>query len=159
MANALSAPVYEVRQDSEWYQQKFKRRQLLADFFKEINNTYFKDNGFSFYSSTRFGVHKDSRDFEMYKNELKKQPTEHGVHLFKENTVHYKVFKELLQQIGDDDPFKSHNVFGINNISKQQWVGDRWFFGVKDESQIEGNEAQAIDYKKYLTILMENMED
>jgi hypothetical protein len=153
----LDAPVYEVKQDSEWYKNRVKRDLQIKEFFKKINAEYFKDNGFSFYHSEWFGVQGDSADYETYKDEVMKNPNKDGVHIIKKRSKYFAIFKELLEQIDDSSPFKSHDVLGFNNISGSQWVGNRWFFGVKHEEFVKGEEVTLIDYKEYLKVVMDSL--
>lgn len=153
----LDAPVYEVKQDSEWYIDMVKRDLQIKEFFKKINSEYFRDNGFSFYHSEWFGVQDDSLDYETYKDEVAKKPNKDGVHIFKKRSKYFPIFKELLEHIEDRNSFKSHDVLGLNNISGSQWVGDRWFFGAKHEKFVKGDEVLPIDYKDYLKIVMDSI--
>jgi hypothetical protein len=156
--SALDAPVYEVKQDSRWYKSEVKREQDIKNFFERINTQYFSDNGFSFYHSEYFGVNHKSKDYETYKDEVTKNPNKDGVHTFKKRSKHFKVFKEMIEQIENSSPFKKHDVFGLNNLTASQWIGDRWFFGVKNEKSVKSDEVEPIDYKEYLKLLMENLD-
>ncbi|CDQ22608.1 hypothetical protein [Halobacillus karajensis] len=156
----LDAPVYEVKQDSEWYKKTMARRKRQEKFFKEINEKYFKDNGFSYYHSEWFGVQGDSEDYEVYKNELRKNPDKNGVHIFKKNSKYFKAFKEMLDEVeGDFSPFASHDRLGLNNMSGSQWIGDRWFFGVKRESEVKSDEVEKIDFKDYLAVVAKSLDE
>jgi hypothetical protein len=155
--HTLNAPVYEVKQDSDWYKSQVKRDSEIKEFFKKINSEYFKDNGFSFYHSEWFGVQANSLDYETYKNEVMKNPNRDGVHIFKKRSKYFPLFKELLDSIEDKSPFKSHDVLGLNNISGSHWVGDRWFFGVKHEKFVKGDEVVPINYKEYLKVVMDTL--
>lgn len=152
----LAAPVYEVNQDSEWYKKMQKRNKDINKFFKDINEEFgFEDNGFSFYHSEYFGVSAHSKDYEKFKDELLKNPESNGMHPFRKRSKYYQIFKKKIEQIEDISPFKSHDVFGTNNISASQWVKDRWFFGVKNEEYVKGDEVSPIVFKEYLKVLME----
>jgi hypothetical protein len=153
--SALDSPVYEVKQDSEWYKSEVKREQDIKNFFEKINSEYFCDNGFSFYHSEYFGVNYKSKDYEKYRDEVTKNPNKDGVHTFKKRSKHFKIFKEMIEQIEFSSPFKRHDVFGLNNLTASQWLGDRWFFGVKHEKFVKGEEVEPIDYKEYLKLLLE----
>jgi hypothetical protein len=153
----LDAPVYEVKQDSEWYKAAIKRNKDINDFFKKVNEEYFKDNGFVFYHSEWFGIQADSEDFETYKDELLKNPEKNGVHIFKKRSKYFNIFKELIEQIEEISPFKPHDALGMNNISASQWIGDRWFFGVKHEKLVKGDEVVPVDYKDYLKLVMSKL--
>jgi len=157
----LNSPVYEVRQDSEWYKNHMERKRLIKDFFRNVNSTYFKDSGFSFYHSTCFGIQGYSADYETYKSELLKNPNKDGVHLFKKKSKYFNIFREMLEPIGDPNPFKIHDVFGLNNAKASQTLKGRWFFEVGNENLIkdkEHKEITPIDYKEYLTFVMENLD-
>lgn len=159
MTSTLNAPVFEVKQDSEWYQYKKAQTQRERSFFKEILSNYFEDNGFSYYHDDHFGVSGDSKDFEKYKDELTKNPDRNGVHTFKKKSKHYPIFREMLKDVVDKDPFKPHDVFGRNNLKASHWLGDRWFYGVKDASKVLNNEVEPIDYKEYLKVFMDSSEE
>lgn len=156
--NTLNAPVYEVKQDSQWYKQKVKQKSDIKKFFEKVNSEYFKDNGFSFYHSEHFGIQAESKDLETYKDEVSKNPNKDGVHIFKKRSKYFKIFKELLDQIEEVYPFKAHDVFGLNNLTASQWIDNRWFFGAKNEKYVKGDEVEPIDYKEYLKLVMETLE-
>lgn len=156
----LDSPVFEVKQDSKWYKETKDRRDGREEFFKRVKeNGYFKDNGFAFYDEKHFGIYAESDDYETYKNELSKNPDKNGIHKFKKNTEHYKIFHEMLSKFEPHDPFKCHDVLGFNNPKSSQWIDGRWFWSVKDESQVVGKEVEKIDYKNYLKVVMEHVED
>lgn len=161
MSQTLDAPVYEVKQDSEWYIETKARNERETEFFKEINSTYFNDRGFAYYHSEHFGVNGRSEDYEKYKDELLKNPDKNGVYIFKKKSKFVPIFKEMIAKVGDKNPFKSHDVFGTNNLKASQWIGNRWFFSVKREEYIKdpSGEVQPIDYKEYLALLMSSLED
>lgn len=156
----LDAPVFEVNQDSEWYKNKKQQKEDTKNFFKIIKEKYGLSDGFAFYHSDYFGIYGGTKDYETYKNELVKTPTEKDdFYPFKKRSKYYKEIKELIQQITEIYSFKSHDVFGLNNVSASQWVGDRWFFGVNNEEYIkEHKEIVPIDYKEYLKIVMETLD-
>ncbi|AUJ23147.1 hypothetical protein [Virgibacillus dokdonensis] len=159
----LDAPVFEVRQDSDWYKEEIERREKTKEFFNKIQNGYIQDNGFAFYHESHFGIYADSKDYEIYKSELTKHPDKNGIYTFKKRSTHYKLFKEMLDDIPRISPFKPHDVFGLNNMNQSQWVGDRWFYSVKDENKIPqesiGIKIEPISYKKYLEIIVGIIED
>ena len=159
MAQTLDAPVYEVKQDSEWYIETKARNKRQDEFFKEINTTYFEDRGFAYYHSEYFGVDKRSKDYEKYKDELLKNPDKNGIYIFKKKSKYVPIFKEMIAKVGEKNPFKSHDVFGANNLKQSQWIGDRWFFSVKNEEYIKDpkEEVQSIDYKEYLKVVMDSL--
>lgn len=157
----LDAPVYEIKQNSEWYISTVKRRLQIKEFFQKVNSEYFTDNGFSFYTSEHFGIQGCSKDYETYKDEVMKNPNKDGVHIFKKRLKFYELFKGMIEQIEETNPFKSTDVFGLNNLSASQWIGERWFFGVRNSEYIkdkESKEITSIEYKDYLKIVMENLD-
>ncbi len=155
----LDSPVYEVKQDSQWYKDTIETREKRAEFFETLNKDYFQDNGFAFYHDEYFGVYGSSRDYETYKDELKKNPDKNGIYIFKKRSKHYQVFSEMLKEVEKkDDPFKRMDVFGLNNTKASQWINGRWFWQVKDLSQVKGDEVEPIDYKDYLKICMEQID-
>ncbi len=155
----LDSPVYEVKQESDWYKKTAARREKRRNFFKEINEKYFKDNGFAYYHSEYFGVSGDSEDYEVYKDELKKNPTKDNIYIFKKRSKYYPIFKEMIEEIDDNySPFEGHDRLGTNNMTGSQWIGDRWFWGVKNESNVKSDEVKPIDYKEYLQVIMETVD-
>lgn len=159
MTETLSSPVYEVKKESEWYRQMKEMKEKQKEFFTKINEEYFEDNGFSYYHSEYFGVQADSKDYEKYKDEVVKNPKDNGFHAFKKRSKYYPIFREMLKEIPERDPFKSHDVLGLNNISGSQWIGDRWFFGVKHEKYVKGDEVEPVAYKEYLKAVMDVMDN
>ncbi len=155
--NTLNAPIYEVKQDSEWYKETAAYRERQKQFFKEINEKYMKDSGFVYWNSEYFGIDGNSSDYETYKDELRKNPDD-GVYIFKKRSKYYPIFKEMIEKIGKRNPFKSHDVLGMNNMTGNQWVGKRWFYGVKDPSAVVGDEVTPIDYKEYLKVVMNTLD-
>jgi hypothetical protein len=154
----LDEPVYEVDQNSEWYQKERKRRDDIDNFFKEVKEKYGFEQGFSFYHSGYFGISGGTKDYEVFKDELLRNPDK-NFYPFKKRSKYYKDIQKMIEQIEEISPFKSHDVFGLNNVSASQWIGDRWFFGVKQEKQVKGKEVSPIDFKEYLKIVMEHIED
>lgn len=154
----LDAPVYEVKQDSEWYMAELKREKDTKEFFKSFKEKYGIVEGFSFYHSGYFGVRAGTEAYEAFKEEVLKNPTSDGFYPFRKRSKYFKEISILIDQVEDRHPFKAHDVLGRNNISASQWVGNRWFFGVKDEHHVEGSEVQPINYKDYLKVLMEALE-
>lgn len=157
--NTLDAPVFEVKKDSDWYKETKQYNERRKNFFEEMNKTYMKDSGFVYWHSEYFGILGSSADYETYKDELKKNPVEDRIYIFKKRSKHYPIFKEMIKQIGDRDPFKSHDVLGMNNMTGNQWIGDRWFYGVKNEECVTGEEVEPIDYKEYLKVVVEALAD
>jgi hypothetical protein len=154
----LDAPIYEVNKDSEWYIKQKKRRDDIDEFFKKVKEKYGLMDGFSFYHSEYFGIRAGTKDYETYKGELLKNPDSKGFYPFKKRSKYFKEIKELIEQIEEISPFKSHDIFGTNNTSASHWVGDRWFFGIKHEKYVKGDEVTPIDYKDYLKIVMDNLD-
>jgi hypothetical protein len=153
----LDAPIYEVNKDSEWYKKEKKRREDITEFFKKVKSEYGLGEGFSFYHSKYFGVRAGSKEYEIYKEEVSKNPKD-GFYPFKKRSKHFKVIKELIEQIEEVSPFKSHDEFGLNNTSASQWIGDRWFFGVKREQDVKGDEVTLINFKDYLAVVMSHLD-
>lgn len=153
----LDAPIYEVNQDSDWYKRESKRKQDTKEFFEKIKEKFGLSDGFGFYHSEYFGIHGGTKDYEVFKDELLKNPDK-DFYPFKKRSKYFKEIKEMIEQIEDRNPFKSHDVLGLNNISASQWVGDKWFFQVKNEQLVKGNEVTPIDYKDYLKFVMENLD-
>jgi len=153
----LDAPVFEVNQDSEWYKSQARRRSDIKDFFAKFKDIYGVSEGFLFYHSEYFGVREGSKAYEIFKEELVKNPTEKGFYPFKKRSNSYKEIHLLLEQIEDNNPFKSHDVLGINNITGSHWVLDRWFYGVRDIELIAGKEVAAVDYQEYLNVVIDSL--
>jgi hypothetical protein len=154
----LDAPVYEVKKDSEWYLKEKKRRNDISDFFKKTKDKYNLGEGFSFYHSEYFGVQTGTKEHELYKDEVSKNPNKNGFHAFKKRSKYFKEIKELLEQVEEISPFKSYDVFGLNNLTASQWIGDRWFFGVKHELHVKGEEAVPVVYKDYLNLIISKLD-
>lgn len=154
----LDTPIYEVNQDSEWYRKMRKKREDQEEFFKKVKSEYDLGEGFGFYHSEYFGVHYGTKEYDTYKDEVVKNGDK-GFHSFKKRSKLYNPIKKLIEQIEQVSPFKSHDTFGLNNIAASQWIGDRWFYGVKDEKHIKDtSEISPIDYKDYLKIVMDALE-
>ena len=152
----LDAPVYEVNQTSTWYKKKIKQMEDQRRVFKKLNTQYFQDGGFSYYHSEHFGVAGQSKDFETYKDEVRKNPDKNGVHIFKVRSPHFPIFKALLEEIEEISPFKTHDVFGLNNVEASQWLGEKWFFQVKHEDLIKEPEILTLwNYTDYLQHVMD----
>jgi hypothetical protein len=153
----LDAPVYEVKQDSEWYKKAIKRNDDIDNFFKKVKEQYNLGEGFSFYHSEYFGVHSNTEEYKLYKYEVTKNPNKDGVHTFKKRSKYFKEIKELVEQIELISPFKPHDVLGRNNITASQWIGDRWFFQVKHAQFVKGDEVTPVDYKEYLKLYLDSL--
>jgi hypothetical protein len=153
----LDAPIYEVKQDSDWYKSAKKRNCDIDNFFIAFNEKYGIEKGFVFYHSDYFGVHAGTEAYEFFKEEILKNP-DGDFYPFRKRSKYYKEIKELLDQIEDRNPFRSHDVFGLNNVTASQWIGDRWFYGVKDSKPVKGVEVAPIDYKTYLKVVMDTLQ-
>lgn len=153
----LDAPVYEVKQDSEWYKSEVRRKNGINNFFNTFKEKYGIDKGFGFYHSEFFGVHAGTEAYEYFKDEVLKNPDSNGFYPFKKRSKFYKEINELLEQIEDKNPFKSHDVLGMNNTTASQWLGDRWFYGVKNGQFVTGDEVTPIEFKDYLEVVMNHI--
>lgn len=153
----LDAPIYEVNKESNWYKSALKRKEDINNFFDKFEEKYGIKKGFSFYHSEYFGVYEGTEAHELFKDEVLKNQKD-GFYPFKKRSKYFNEIKSLIEQIEDVSPFKSHDVLGLNNISGSQWIGDRWFFGIKHEQYVKGDEVTPIDYKKYLKIVMDTLE-
>ncbi|MDA2413316.1 hypothetical protein PDN53_03185 [Bacillus cereus] len=155
----LDAPIYEVSKDSDWYKSATKRKEDINYFFDSFKEKYGTNKGFVFYHSEYFGVQAGTEAYELFKEEVTKNSKEKDFHPFKKRSKYYKEIKVLLEKIEEISPFKSHDVLGLNNISASQWIGDRWFFGVNNKEYVKGNEVTPIDFKDYLKVVMEKLEE
>lgn len=156
----LDAPIFEVNRDSEWYKSAKKRNEDIDTFFAAFKEKYGDNDGFGFYHSEYFGVHAGTKCYELFKDQVLKNPTADGFYPFRKRSKYYKEIKELLDQIEDRSAFKSHDVFGMNNTTASQWIDERWFFSVKDEESVkdENNEVAPVSYKEYLKVVMARIE-
>lgn len=156
----LDSPVYEVNPDSQWYQDKKQQREDIETFFKTIRERFGMGDGFSFYHKEYFGIHGNTKDYEKFKDELLKNPTEkNDFYPFKKRSVFYKEINELLKKVKEVYPFKPHDELGLNNVSASQWIGDRWFFQVKDTTMVKGNDVIPVIYKEYLQLVMDRLDE
>ncbi|MEL3959458.1 hypothetical protein NST17_20110 [Caldifermentibacillus hisashii] len=155
----LDAPVYEIKQDSEWYKKEIKRQKDTDNFFKILIDKYGIGRGFAFLHSEYFGVYEGTEAFKLLKDDVLKNGDKNGFHSFKKKSKYYEPIKYLIEQIEKISPFKTHDVFGLNNVKATQWVGDRWFFQIKNEELIKNKEEIfPIEYKEYLKVVMENLD-
>ncbi|WP_342496908.1 hypothetical protein NYE36_09935 [Bacillus sp. FSL R5-0593] len=154
----LDAPIYEIKQESDWHKTEKKRREGINKFFDEFEATYGIKDGFSFYNSEYFGVRAGTEAYDFFKDEVMKNPTKDGFYAFKKRSKYFSEIGSMLKKAEEVNPFKGHEVLGRNNIAAYQWIGDRWFFSVWDEKRVEGEEATPIDYKEYLKIVMEHLD-
>ena len=157
MTSTLDAPVYELKKDSEWHRAKTEYLAGKRKFYKEIEKD-FPDNGFTYYHDSYFGVLGQSKDYETYKDHLRKNADKNGVYIFKKTSPLWKVYHEKLKEFVDlEDSFKSHDVFGWNNVKVGQRVGDRYFYSIKIPESITdpNNEVEPIEYADYLQVVMD----
>jgi len=154
----LDAPIYEVKQSSGWYKSKIKHRSDINDFFDAFEKKFGFKEGFSFYHFEYFGVYGGTEVYEFFKNELVKNADKDNWYAFKKRSKYFKEIKELIEQIEKVNPFKLHDVLGLDNVSASQWLDDRWFFGVKNEKHVKGDEVVPIDYKDYLSLVMSSLD-
>lgn len=155
----LSHPVYEVKQDTKWYKEKLKWRKGSKQFFEDLDKDYGIKVGFHYYHSTYFGMTPDCTKFEEYRDQLTKNANKDGIYTFKKTS---KMFKELSERIKAFDlvyAFQHHDELGLNNVTRSQWLDDRWFFEVKNEKFVEGNSVELIDYKEYLKFIVDSLEN
>ncbi|MGG0052966.1 hypothetical protein [Bacillus atrophaeus] len=153
----LDAPIYEVKQESEWYKSEKKRKEDINSFFDRFEEKYGIKEGFSFYHSEYFGVYKGTEAYEVFKDDIVKNPV-NGFYAIKKRSKHFKEIKAMIEQIEKVNPFNSHDELGLNNMTGRQWIDDRWFFGVKSAQFVKGDSVVAIDYKEYLNIVMDNLD-
>lgn len=158
----LDAPVYEVNQYSEWYKNKVAEMEAGNRFFDELENKYGIREGFGYYHSEFFGIHAGTDAFEKFRSELLKNPHENSdFYPFKKRSKYFKEIKELLESINVErvSPFYAHDVFGLNNVKANHWIGERWFYQVKNIEFIKRHdEITPIDYKEYLNIVMTHLD-
>lgn len=154
----LDAPVYQVKQDSDWYKSVIKQKEEVRAFFKDFKDKYGVREGFGFYHTEYFGAHKGTEAYDFFKDEVLKNPTKDGFYAFKKRSKYFKEIKEMLEKIELSDPFKSHDVLGLNNVSASQWLGDKWFFQVKDENLVKSDEVVPVDFKEYLAVVMDKLD-
>lgn len=171
----LDMPLYELNQGSEYYK-TIKEIKDSHSFINSIIDEIDKEHGFEkgdfvYYGSSDFGFYINSKSFEKFKDELKKHPDRNGVYRFKRSSKIWKAIHPKMKPIAEihnkKNPFALHDIFGWNNLKATQWVGDRYFVGVRSTENIEsslGTEArkkmfevepvQHIDYKDYLGLIM-----
>lgn len=154
----LDAPVYEVKQDSQWYKDQMQRRTDIDNFFKDFGERYGCSDGFSFYHSEHFGVQADTPAYDFFKTEIVKNPDKNGFYAIKKRSKYFKEIKSQISKIKEVYPFKPHDVFGSNNIRASQWLDGRWFYQVKNPEYVQGDEAVPMDYKEYLSLVMSVIE-
>lgn len=156
MVEALGSPVYEVKQDSQWYKDEKQRRKDTKLFFKRIQARFGMNDGFAFYHSNYFGIHAGTDDFEKFKGELLKNPSEKDdFHPFRKRSKYYKELQEMLSEIKEVYPFKPHDELGLNNVKSSHWIKDRWFYQVRNKAHVKSEgDVMPVDYNEYLKLVM-----
>lgn len=94
----LDAPVFEVKQSSDWYKKKIKNEDDQIKFFKKFEEVYGSAEGFAFWHSEYFGVEPDTECYEIFKNDLCKNPKD-GYYPFKKRSENYKKLKPCLSRL------------------------------------------------------------
>lgn len=162
--SALSEPVFKLNQDSEIYKNIKKRKDRQVEIDKLIDgiaNEYgFDAKEFNYYNSNRFGFLEQSEAFEKFKDNLTKNSDRNGVFTFKKNTKCFKEISEMMKGIDEIhnlvSPFALHDVFGLNNVNRSQWIKDGYFVEVKDSKRAKlSKSATEVDYKEYLELLLQ----
>ncbi len=92
-----------------------------------------------------------------FKNDIVKNPVD-GYFAFKKQSKYFKEIKAMIEQIEKVNYSRPYDELGLNNVTGRQWIDDRWFFGVKSEQLVKGDNVVAIDYKDYLKIVMEHLD-
>lgn len=153
----LDAPIYEVKQDSDWYKAEIKSKEAKRNFFKILKEKFGAVEGFAFYHDEYFGVEEGTEAYEVFKDEVSKNPKKHGFHPFKKRSKHYEEIKSLIAAIEIVSPFKAHDAFGLNNVTAHHWVDGRLFYGVKSDKGIVSEEVAPVSFKDYLQVVMDNL--
>ncbi|APJ11105.1 hypothetical protein [Bacillus safensis] len=151
----LNSPVYEVKRESDWYKEGFIDREDHDKFFNQLENLYGVKKGFVYLDSENFGVIPDTESYHYFKKEIVKNKIQ-GFYPIRKKSEYYLKLKTLIEQIRERDPSRPHSEFGENNARYSQWLGDRWFYEVKDESLVEGNDVEPIEYTEYLKVAVDN---
>lgn len=176
----LNAPLFELNPECDYYQTLKTRKdnqprinEILANIAKEFG---FDVKEFSLYGSRKFGFRSDTEAYQKFKEELTKNPDRNGIHTFKSSTKTFKAISPKLVEVDKinnvGSAFILHDIFGWNNLVASQWVDDRLFFEVKSEDntwravndqdrrkQFEVEPVKEIDYKEYLTLIMNKLGD
>lgn len=140
----LQGPVYEIHQESDYYKVVKERKdsnvrvnEILGGIAKEFG---FDSAEFFYYGSGGFGFERYSKGYEKFEVHLTKNADRNGIHTFKRNSIPYKKISKLLKEVYEIeekvDPFALRDIFGFNNLSASQWVGDRYFVGAKSEELV-----------------------
>ncbi len=154
----LDAPIYEVKQDSEWYKAEVQCKSDRQNFYSALKDKFGTIEGFAYYHSEYFGVAAGSEAYELFKDEVSKNPKRHGFHPFKKRSKYYKEIKEMIEAIAEVSPFKAHDVFGLNNINARQWIDGRLFYGVRQDEDITSEEVTPVAFKDYLQVVMSKLD-
>lgn len=175
----LSEPLFELNQESEPYK-NFKEKKddqpRINQIFKEVAEEFgFGTKDFGFYGSRGFGFHQYTDSREKFKDELNKNPDSNGIHKFKLSSKTFKKMSPKLLEVENIihkvSPFELHDVFGFNNLTASQWIGDRFFVEVKNADRtkelleskdrrkhFEIEPVKEITYKEYLQLVMNELE-
>lgn len=163
---ALSAPIFELRKDCDWYKEKVKRKEKINRAYEIIKERdYFPSGEFALYNPTTFGIPGNSEDVDTYRSQLLKNADSNGIYRFRKKSQMYKDINELFKGTDIKDPFKSHDTFGVNNVRFTQWLGDRFFVQVKNADVTRGNktalqnEIREVPYAEYLKVLQEKVSE
>lgn len=176
----LSEPLFELNPESESYK-KFKAKKdaqpRINEIFKSVANEFdYEIKEFAFYGSGGFGFYYGTNGYEKFKDELVKNADKNNVHKFK---VSSKTFKQMSPKFVEIDnilhtvsPFALHDIFGLNNLTASQWIGDRFFVEVKNadrtkellvsdrrKKNFEVEPVKEITYKEYLQLVMNELEN
>lgn len=175
----LSEPLFEVNPECDYYKRVKRKKdnepkvdQIFKDVANEFNYEY-KD--FAYYGCRGFGFYGGTESYKKFKDDLTKKADRNGIHTFKLTS---KLFKEISPKFSEVDdmlktgsPFDLHDIFGWNNLSASQWIGDRLFVEVKkaertDEllnsdkrrERFEVEPVMKINYKDYLKLIMKELD-
>lgn len=141
----LSEPMFEIHPDSEYYGQvKSVRdaRPRINEIIDGIAATHgFNPEEFNYYGSEGFGFKAKSEGRVKFERDLSKNPDRNGIYLFKKTTAVFKAIKPEMQKIQEirnkRNPFGLHDITGVNNVSRSQWLDQRLFVEVKSMDEVE----------------------
>lgn len=174
----LNEPIFEVNQESDFYKKSKERkdkRPRINEILNEIANTVgFDVEEFQYYGCYGFGFSYGSDGYEKFKDQLMKNADRNGVYKFKKTSA---VFKEISKKLEEVDkinnivnPFEIHDIFGINNVTAAQWLGDRYFVEVKHKKtteifinkpdrsrQYKVEPIKEVSYKDYLQLVLDHV--
>ncbi|WP_143804728.1 hypothetical protein [Paraliobacillus ryukyuensis] len=170
----LDSPVFELNKESDYYK-KIKEVKDSQPIINEIldqvaSKLEIDPKEFLYYNAGGFGFEKYTDSYMKYQDKLTKNPDRNGVHTFKRSTNEFKEISSMINEIDKIkktvNPFALHDIFGFNNLKASQWIGDRFFVGVKSEERTMGNVEERknqsiepvkdISYKEYLKLVMEH---